>query len=124
MGSESRVRGEDWPPLLEQTIGAALEDAARRYGGRPALVSCPQNVRWSWKELNARSDALAAGLGRLATGLARLDVALGDGKGTIFTRLGDWFAYLCLLVVAVLALTGSRSQVAVKTTSSDAAASA
>jgi apolipoprotein N-acyltransferase len=52
------------------------------------------------------------------------DVTLGDGKGTTFTRLGDWLAYLCLFLVAIFALTGFRSQVAVKTTSSDAAASA
>jgi apolipoprotein N-acyltransferase len=28
------------------------------------------------------------------------EVRLGDGRGTLFTRLGDWFAYLCLLVLA------------------------
>ena len=52
------------------------------------------------------------------------DVALGDGKGTLFTRWGDWFAYLCLLMAAVFSVVGFRSQVAVKTTSSEAAASA
>ena len=55
------VRGEDSPPLLEITIGAALEKAARLYGTRTALVSRQQNLRWSWEELNARADALAAG---------------------------------------------------------------
>jgi apolipoprotein N-acyltransferase len=30
------------------------------------------------------------------------DVTLGDGKGTLFTRWGDWFAYLCLAAVIVL----------------------
>jgi apolipoprotein N-acyltransferase len=25
------------------------------------------------------------------------EVALGDGKGTFFSRSGDWLAYLCLL---------------------------
>src|SRR5947208_5171545 len=83
MGSESRVRGEDWPPLLEQTIGAALEEAARRYGGRAALVSCPQNVRWSWEELNARSDALAAGF--LQSGLQR-----GDRFGIWAPNCAEW----------------------------------
>lgn len=29
------------------------------------------------------------------------DVALGDGRGTIFTRLGDWLAYGCLAVTLV-----------------------
>ena len=27
------------------------------------------------------------------------DVALGDGRGTFFTRFGDWLAYVCLAVV-------------------------
>jgi apolipoprotein N-acyltransferase len=44
------------------------------------------------------------------------DVALGDGRGTAFTRLGDWLAYLCLFLVAIFALTGFRSQVAIKHT--------
>lgn len=26
-------------------------------------------------------------------------IALGDGRGTLFTRWGDWFAYLCVLFV-------------------------
>ena len=29
------------------------------------------------------------------------DVALGDGRGTFFTRSGDWLAYICLAVVSV-----------------------
>ena len=29
------------------------------------------------------------------------DVPLGDGNGTIFTRLGDWLVYVCLLVLAL-----------------------
>lgn len=45
------------------------------------------------------------------------DVALGDGRGTPFTRWGDWLAYLCLVVVACSWLAGRRSPVAVKTTS-------
>ncbi len=61
MGTESYVRGEDSPPLLEMTIGAALAEAAQRYGTRPALISRQQNVRWTWDELNACAEALAAG---------------------------------------------------------------
>jgi apolipoprotein N-acyltransferase len=33
------------------------------------------------------------------------DVALGDGTETLFTRVGDLFAYLCLLIVALGSLT-------------------
>ncbi len=29
-------------------------------------------------------------------------VNLGDGRGTFFTRFGDWLAYVCLLIVCVL----------------------
>jgi fatty-acyl-CoA synthase len=71
MSTESYVGGEDFPPLLEMTIGAALEKAARLYGRCPALVSRQQNVRWSWEELNARAEALAAGF--LQHGLKRDD---------------------------------------------------
>ena len=36
------------------------------------------------------------------------DVALGDGRGTFFTRYGDWLAYACLAVVCGSLLARSR----------------
>jgi fatty-acyl-CoA synthase len=63
----SWVRGAATPPLLEITIGQALDAAVERWGERDALVSPPQEVRWTWRELAARTDALASGL--LALGL-------------------------------------------------------
>lgn len=63
----SHVRGADTPPLLELTIGDALVRAAERWGERDALVSVAQDISWSFAELRARADALAAGL--LALGL-------------------------------------------------------
>jgi apolipoprotein N-acyltransferase len=36
------------------------------------------------------------------------DVALGDGTGTTFTRLGDWLAYLCLAIVVASSLPSRR----------------
>ena len=36
------------------------------------------------------------------------DVALGDGRGTFFTRFGDWLAYVCLAVVCGSLLAGFR----------------
>lgn len=63
----SHVRGADAPPLIEHTIGEALVRAAEKWGERDALVSVAQNVRWSFAELLARTDALASGL--LALGL-------------------------------------------------------
>jgi len=63
----SHVRGADGPPLIEHTIGEALVRAAAQWGERDALVSVYQNIRWSFAELLARTDALASGL--LALGL-------------------------------------------------------
>jgi len=72
----SWVRGEDAPPLIETTIGAALDAAAQRWGEAEALVSAHQRIRWTWAGLAARADALAAGL-----------VALGLEPGD---RIGIW----------------------------------
>ena len=63
----SLVRGADAPPLIEHTIGEALALAAARWGGREALVSVEQGVRWTFADLLDRADAFAAGL--LALGL-------------------------------------------------------
>jgi apolipoprotein N-acyltransferase len=38
------------------------------------------------------------------------DVALGDGTGTAFTRLGDWLAYLCLAAVLASSLPSRRQK--------------
>ena len=56
-------------PLLGDTIGTSLDNAARRWGNREALVSPSHSVRWTWKEFAERVDALAAGF--LALGLER-----------------------------------------------------
>src|ERR1700743_3470056 len=63
----SYVSGVADAPLLGETIGRSLDLAVRRWGDRDALVSPSHNVRWSWKELAERVDALAAGF--LALGL-------------------------------------------------------
>ena len=72
----SHVRGADAPPLMEETLGQALDLAVERWGHRPALVSRHQDIRWTWRELRDRADALAAGL-----------VALGLTPGD---RIGIW----------------------------------
>src|ERR1700677_3979223 len=65
----SYVRGAAQPPLREDTIGAALDEAARRWGDREAVVSVAQGVRWTYAELAAKADGVAAGL--LALGLTQ-----------------------------------------------------
>ncbi|MGH7025314.1 MAG: AMP-binding protein [Caulobacteraceae bacterium] len=81
--SLSWVRGADTPPLLETTIGQALDLAALRWSERPALISPPQGVRWTWRELSRRADALAGGL--LALGLAP-----GDRIGIWSPNCAEW----------------------------------
>jgi fatty-acyl-CoA synthase len=77
MGAElSHVAGATEPPLLEHTIGQALDAAAARWGDVEALVSVHQGVRWTYAELKARAEAFAAGL-----------LALGMGPGE---RIGVW----------------------------------
>jgi apolipoprotein N-acyltransferase len=38
------------------------------------------------------------------------EVLPGDGRGTLFTRLGDWLAYLCLLVTGMLVFPRFRKE--------------
>jgi fatty-acyl-CoA synthase len=67
--TDSYVCGIADAPLLGHTIGRSLDQAARRWADREALVSPSHGVRWKWKELAERVDALAAGF--LALGLER-----------------------------------------------------
>ena len=67
--ANSYVCGTADAPLLGDTIGRSLDQAARRWADREALVSPSHDVRWTWKQLADRVDALAAGF--LALGLER-----------------------------------------------------
>ena len=81
--AESYVSGTADAPLLGQTIGAALERAAREWADRTALISPAQEIRWTWRALRDRADALAAGL--LALGLRR-----GDRVGVWSLTRAEW----------------------------------
>ena len=72
----SYVKGASEPALREDTIGTALDRAAALWGEREALVSVHQGIRWTYRELKEKAEALAAGL-----------IALGLEKGD---RLGVW----------------------------------
>ena len=74
--TDSIVRGAQEPPLLELTIGEALDAAIAREPDAVALISCHQDVRWSYREFGARVNELAAGF-----------VALGLEPGD---RVGIW----------------------------------
>ena len=72
----SYVCGTSDEPLLYKTVGAVLEEAAARWGDRDALIVRHQNIRWTYRELNAAAD-------RFASGLLALGLEPGD-------RIGIW----------------------------------
>ncbi|MGD1954723.1 MAG: AMP-binding protein [Sphingomonadales bacterium] len=76
MTQPSYVCGLSDEPLLSKTIAQAFLETANRYPDRLALVSCHQSLRWTYRELAEKTDALAKGLH-----------ALGLQKGD---RLGIW----------------------------------
>ncbi|HKG62769.1 MAG TPA: AMP-binding protein [Solirubrobacteraceae bacterium] len=72
----SYVHGASATPLLGQTIGENLDRAVERWGDREALVSCHQDVRYTYAELGQAVDRLA-----------RMLLAEGARPGD---RLGIW----------------------------------
>jgi len=72
----SYVHGVSDVPLLGETVGACFDRIAERFPGREALVVRHQGIRWSYRTLKEKVDALAAGL-----------VALGLSPGE---RVGIW----------------------------------
>src|SRR3954453_13224213 len=63
----SYAHGASDLPLLGDTLGVHFQRCASRWPDRPALVVHEQQIRWTYVELDARTDAFAAGL--LALGL-------------------------------------------------------
>lgn len=58
----SYVCGASDVPLAYRTIGAAFDATVAKHGDRPALVACHQDIRWTYAELAAEVDSIAAGL--------------------------------------------------------------
>ena len=70
-------------PLLGQTLGQALHRAARRFGARDALISCHQNLRYSYAELLHEVN-------RAAKALLALGVQRGDRVGIWSPNNAEW----------------------------------
>src|SRR3954470_20131280 len=79
----SYAHGASDVPLLGETIGANLARTVARVPDADALVSCHQDVRWSYAELDERVSALARGL--LAAGLEP-----GDRLGLWSPNCAEW----------------------------------
>src|ERR1700737_4883292 len=74
--TQSYVHGASSVPLIGETIGEHFDKAAARWPDCGGPIVRQQNIRWSYGELKARTDAFAAGL-----------VALGLAPGD---RIGIW----------------------------------
>jgi fatty-acyl-CoA synthase len=72
-------------PLLGETIGANLAHTARALPDQEALVDCPSGRRWTYAELDAWADTVAAGL--LAAGVKK-----GDRVGIWSPNCPEWIA--------------------------------
>jgi fatty-acyl-CoA synthase len=79
----SHVRGTAQQALSARTIPGLLRDTVTRFGEREAVVFREQGVRWSWRQLAAEVDRLAAGLHTL--GLRR-----GDRVGIWSPNRVEW----------------------------------
>ena len=76
-------------PVVEDTIGACLDRAARQYADQEALVVSHQRLWWTYRQLRVRVESLAIGL--LGLGLAPRD------------RIGIWSANCAESVLAQFA---------------------
>ncbi len=79
----SQAQGDKSVPLLEETIGANLDRTIARFGERQALVSCTQDLRFTYAQLGAATTELARGL--LAAGVER-----GDRVGIWSPNCAEW----------------------------------
>src|ERR1700757_307027 len=79
----SYVHGASDQPLIGKAIGEFFDEACAKWAARPALVVRHQKVRFSYGELRAAVDKLAAGL--LTLGLEP-----GDRIGIWSPNNGEW----------------------------------
>ncbi len=83
MANLSYERGPSEPPLLETTIGANLAATAAKHAQRDALVDVVTGRRWNYAEL-------LVAVRRLATGLVRAGIGVGDRVGIWAPNRWEW----------------------------------
>jgi len=69
--------------FLNCTVGGLLEEIARKYPDRDALIYSDRDLKYSYRDLNARVD-------RLAKGMYALGIRKGDHVGIWATNVPDW----------------------------------
>lgn len=81
--TSSFARGDTHPPLLDATIGEQLSRTVAAYPDLEALVDRAAGRRWTWRQLGADVDAVAAAL--VADG-----VQTGDRVGIWAPNRAEW----------------------------------
>jgi fatty-acyl-CoA synthase len=79
----SYVSGPSDVPLLGETIGQCLDRIAVTFSDHDALISCHQQVRYSFRELHTEVE-------RVARGLLALGVSRGDRVGIWSANCAEW----------------------------------
>ena len=79
----SYASGVGLTPLLNCSIGEALDAASRAWPDSLALISCHQNRQFTYSQLHAEVE-------RFALGLLRLGVEKGDRVGLWATNCFEW----------------------------------
>ncbi len=79
----SYVHGSGLTPLLGQTIGESLNRAAAQFGDRDALISCHQQLTYTYSEL-------LHAVNRAARALLHLGVERGDRVGIWSPNAAEW----------------------------------
>lgn len=80
---QSLVSGAAEVPLIEQTIGTFFDGIATRFAEREALVVRHQQVRWNYRQLQEKTDAVAANL-------LQLGLQPGDRIGIWAQNCSEW----------------------------------
>jgi fatty-acyl-CoA synthase len=79
----SYIHGSSATPLLGHTLGESLNRAAAAFGDRDALISCHQQVRYTY-------GALLREVNRAARALIHLGVERGDRVGIWSPNTAEW----------------------------------
>jgi fatty-acyl-CoA synthase len=81
--ARSYVSGCSKQPLLGETLGACFDRIVERFGDREALVVRHQQIRWTYRELQRRTN-------NLAVSLLRLGLAPGERIGIWSQNNAEW----------------------------------
>ncbi|MHA1529591.1 MAG: AMP-binding protein, partial [Alphaproteobacteria bacterium] len=79
----SYLHGASAEPLKGLTVGRLFDESAGRFADNDALVVMHQGIRWTWHQLRAEVD-------RLAAGLVALGLAPGDRVGIWAPNMAEW----------------------------------